>query len=321
MELSGPSEAGVDKLPPLPARLRYRPSTPRSARMADSDYILDDEADKSATPWTIVTPTSSSRVYSSQADVRQTAVIRSLRALVSKPAQKAYLGTFLFIITSILMLCVSAVAYWIFYYKFIPQVGLERVVHLQFGYVTRHPEASQTNRLITREYKLTIASLDSDGPPWGTASLGSDLVSLQPYDVNVNLELPRTPSNLAAGNFMLDLTLFSHPSTSARTDTNTSTSAISRSRRPAILSYASPMIDTASKISLMPLYVTGWHREAETLKVGMMERVEFPRGWRNLPESLRLEIQSEERMQIYSARVQFRARFTGLRYVVMANPV
>lgn len=77
------------------------------------------------------------------------------------------------------------------------------------------------------------------------------------------------------------------------------------------------MIDTASKISLMPLYVAGWHREAETVNVGMMERVEFPRGWRNLPESLRLEIQSDERMQIYSARVQFRARFTGLRYVAM----
>lgn len=62
-------------------------------------------------------------------------MITPFRALVSKRAQKAYLGTFLFITTSILMLSVSAIAYAIFYYKFIPQVGLERVVHLQFGYV------------------------------------------------------------------------------------------------------------------------------------------------------------------------------------------
>lgn len=47
----------------------------------------------------------------------------------------------------------------------------------------------------------------------------------------------------------------------------------------------------------------------------MMEQVEFAKGWRNLPASLRLEIQSTERMQVYSAKVKFLARFTGLRYV------
>lgn len=67
--------------------------------------------------------------------IRQNALVTPFRVLVSKQAQKAYLGTFLFIATSILMLCVSSVAYGIFYYKFIPQVGLERIVHLQFGYV------------------------------------------------------------------------------------------------------------------------------------------------------------------------------------------
>lgn len=140
------------------------------------------------------------------------------------------------------------------------------------------------------------------------------MVSLQPYDVDVKLDLPRTPSNLAAGNFMLDLTLFSRPSTSARTGANTAVDEIAKSRRPAILTYASSMVDTASKLSLMPLYVIGWHREAETMQVRMMEEVEFPRGWRNLPESMRLEIHSDERMQVYSAKVQFRAKFSGLRY-------
>lgn len=116
---------------------------------------------------------------------------------------------------------------------------------------------------------------------------------------------------------MLDLALFSHPSTSAKTGTNISSSPLSRSRRPAILTYTSPMVDTASKLSLMPLYVLGWHQEAEAVKVQMMEQVEFPRGWRNLPETLRLEIHSDERMQVYSAKVQFTAKFTGLRYDLM----
>lgn len=40
-----------------------------------------------------------------------------------------------------------------------------------------------------------------------------------------------------------------------------------------------------------------------------------------LPQSLRLEIQSDNKMQIYSARVEFRARFTGLRWVLCFWPL
>lgn len=159
------------------------------------------------------------------------------------------------------------------------------------------------------------ASINSDGHPWGTALIGSELVSLQPYDVSVRLQLPRTPSNLAAGNFMLDLALLSHPlDISTGKGANVSTVPMVRSRRPAILTYASPLVDTANRLSYLPLYVVGWHREEEILDVQMMEQVEFSRGWRNLPGSLRLRVESDERMQIYSAKVVFRARFTGLRY-------
>ncbi|PWY92617.1 hypothetical protein BO70DRAFT_357758 [Aspergillus heteromorphus CBS 117.55] len=167
----------------------------------------------------------------------------------------------------------------------------------------------------------SLSNIHSDESPWGIASLGSDLVSSQPYDVQVELELPRTPANLAAGNFMLDLTLLSRPSTSAETGLNTSVTALSQSRRPAILTYTSPLVDTASKLSFMPLYVIGWQREAEKLQVRMMERVQFARGWRNIPDSLRLEIHSSEKMQVYTAKVMFRARFTGLRYGYLMGPV
>lgn len=112
---------------------------------------------------------------------------------------------------------------------------------------------------------------------------------------------------------MLDLSLLS-PSASSFQD-NTSTYVLAKSRRPAILTFASPMIDTVSRIWRMPLYVLGWKKEAETLETAMMEGVEFAKGWRNLPGSLRLELQSQERMQVYSATVKFVARFKGLRYV------
>jgi seipin len=47
--------------------------------------------------------------------------------------------------------------------------------------------------------------------------------------------------------------------------------------------------------------------------VPMMELLEFRKGTQNLPRSLRLEIQSDSKMQVYTARVEFRARLTGLR--------
>ncbi|KAL4754096.1 putative adipose-regulatory protein-domain-containing protein [Aspergillus terricola var. indicus] len=186
------------------------------------------------------------------------------------------------------MIFVSALAYGVFYCNFIPRVGLERIVHLQFG----------------------------DGHPWGIAALDSDLISSQAYNVHVELELPRTPSNLASGNFMLDLTLLSQSSSSARTGGEITAQPISHSRRPAILTYASPLVDISSKASFMPLYVLGWKREAERLVVPMMERVEFSRGAHNVPDALRLEVQSEEKMQFYSAKVKFTASFTGLRWIM-----
>ncbi|KAF9889120.1 hypothetical protein FE257_007609 [Aspergillus nanangensis] len=162
-----------------------------------------------------------------------------IQPLVSKKAQKTYVGIFVFIATSIAMVLVSSFAYGVFYYSFIPQIGIEREIHLQFG----------------------------DGDPWGIANIGSGLISRQPYDVSIKLELPRTPSNLATGNFMLDLALLPHPSVTALPKTNTSTLAISRSRRPAILTFNSQLVDTASKLTFMPFYVTGWNREAERLHV------------------------------------------------------
>ncbi|KAJ5888090.1 hypothetical protein N7495_008131 [Penicillium taxi] len=152
--------------------------------------------------------------------------------------------------------------------------------------------------------------------PWGIASFESEFVSSQPYDVAVTLELPRTPSNLDIGNFMIDLALYSHPSDAVRIPASNASLPIAHSRRPALLTYTSPLVDMARILARLPLYVVGWDREAETLEVPMMEKVEFPRGVQNLPKSLRLQIHSHGKMQIYSARVEFRARFSGLRWIM-----
>lgn len=154
----------------------------------------------------------------------------------------------------------------------------------------------------------------SNGNPQGVVTLGTRLVSLQPYDITISLHLPRTPSNIAAGNFMLELSLLS-PSSNSLLSSSPPSEVLAHSLRPAILTYASPIIDTASKVSQLPWYLLGWRKESERLEVSMMEGVKFARGWRNVPSTLKLEIHSAEPMQVYEATVRFVARFSGLRQV------
>ncbi|MCJ1473821.1 hypothetical protein MMC13_002473 [Lambiella insularis] len=216
---------------------------------------------------------------------------------VSKPAQRAYLGTFLFATISLILICTSTIAYLLFYYNYVPQVGVERTIHLQFG----------------------------NGHPFGVAYIASSLVPLQPYDVSLFLHLPRTPGNLAAGNFMIDLALLapsdmaSSPADlvpSALASRNTSGSVLALSRRPAILTYSSPIVDTASKLSSLPWYMIGWRRESERVEVVMFEGVEFAKGWRNVPDKVQVIVEADEKMQFYEVGVKIAARFGGLRWIL-----
>jgi seipin len=72
--------------------------------------------------------------------VKDTA-LSPFRAATSKTAQRAYLGTFLLVTASIAVLCISTIAYGLFYYNFVPQLSLERVVHLQFGCASSQPSS------------------------------------------------------------------------------------------------------------------------------------------------------------------------------------
>jgi seipin len=151
-----------------------------------------------------------------------------------------------------------------------------------------------------------------DGHPRGLASLGDGLVSSQAYDVTVHLDLPRSPPNLATGNFMLDLSLVSSaPATLLWTPTDQD--VLAHSRRPAILTYESPLVNTIKTTGGALWLFLGWKKEAESIDVPMLESVEFTRGWRTIPKFLRLEIQADEKMMVYKARVSFKARFSGLR--------
>lgn len=62
-----------------------------------------------------------------------------VHAVASKSAQRLYLSTFLFAVASLFLLASSSVAYAIFYYHYVPQIGVERSIHLQFGCVPTSP--------------------------------------------------------------------------------------------------------------------------------------------------------------------------------------
>ncbi|KIW10475.1 hypothetical protein PV08_11439 [Exophiala spinifera] len=223
-----------------------------------------------------------------------------VRILTSRTAIKAYLGTLLFLITSTVLLTISSTAFGFFYYNYIPQINLERVLYLQYG-EGPHPHAT--------------AALDT-----------AALVSQQAYDVDLILDMPRTPINLEAGNFMLDLSLLG-PGINVRNALQeplsswlsniTTENVFARSRRPAILPYSSPVLSLSNTLLHLPWHVLGFRDlDAAHLVVPMFEMVTFPRGARNIPTHARLEVQSSSVLQVYDAKLRFRAKFQGMRYLV-----
>lgn len=120
---------------------------------------------------------------------------------------------------------------------------------------------------------------------------------------------------------MIDLSLMSLETAGSTIDkrgasastSDTHASVIARSRRPAILTYVSPMVDAASTLSGLLWFILGWKKESEALEVSMFEGVEFGKGRKNIPQSLRVVIEADEKMQFYDLRVKIIAKLGGLR--------
>lgn len=122
---------------------------------------------------------------------------------------------------------------------------------------------------------------------------------------------------------MLELSLLAPLTAASSSERLTSTflakdasnSVIVQSRRSAILNYASLVVDLASTISGMPWYLMGWKKESEVLEVRMFEGIEFEKGWKNIPQSAKLVIEADQKMQFYDVEIKLVARFKGLRWV------
>jgi seipin len=272
---------------------------------------------------------------------RQDTLLFPLRVATSPTLLRAYLRTVLVVITSTVLLAFAVVAYTSFYYAYIPIRGISVPVYLQFDHGPGSPY------LGTRANNVFGSSAGKW--PYGIASV-SGLVGLQKYDVVVSMVVPRSRHNLNAGNWMVgldmrgpvadtggvksllgwddDWNVEDHSqgghsgSTADKTSPGSSAgmlgkpAVLAKSRRPAILTYRSWVVEHAYRSLRFPLYLVGWHTESETIEVSMMEDVEFDKGAHNVPSSLRLELRSRQPLEVYRVAVRFSAKLEGLRWLM-----
>lgn len=229
--------------------------------------------------------------------------LRPVRPFFSRPALRAYLTTIFAVLTAFTLLGLAIVAYILFYNLYIPRIGFTRPLHLQYDHI------------LLRQQSPNHADISSLTPhPWATTTLSPDVSSSQQYDITLDITLPHTPSNREAGNFMLDVQLLA--SSSPLTTSTTSSNILAQSRLPALLPYQSRPVRLLQLLLALPQYTLGLRSESTTLSIPAFERVEFSKGWRTTPSTLRLEVQSIHVLQIEKVQVHFRARFRGLRWLM-----
>ncbi|KAJ4377771.1 hypothetical protein N0V83_000601 [Neocucurbitaria cava] len=262
-----------------------------------------------------------------------------IRVATSPLLLRTYLRTALLFLTSTILFGLAFIAYTSFYYSYIPVRGITVPVYLQFdhgassSFLTAQPDGILGGR--TEKWPYGIANVQG-------------LVDRQKYDVVVEMEVPRSESNVRAGNWMVVLEMRSPstigggvrsmlgwdeewniedhsqggvPGATTEKESTDETLAgkptvLARSRRPALLTYRSRITDLAYRLLRLPLYLIGWHTESERIEISMMESVTFEQGARNVPSSLRLEVRSRNPLEIYHASVRVSARLEGLRWLM-----
>ncbi|EMD89367.1 hypothetical protein COCHEDRAFT_18338 [Bipolaris maydis C5] len=263
-----------------------------------------------------------------------------LRIATSPALLRTYLRTALLFIASTILFGFAVVAYSSFYYAYIPVRGIVVPVYLQYDHspaVVLHPPAQVSGVPTGKAAKW----------PYGLANIPG-LVDRQKYDVVVELDLPRSKTNLHAGNWMVGLefrgpttlgqgvkhmlgwdeewNVEDHsqggaPGTTAEkvvTDdlTTQTPTVLARSKRPAILTYRSRILEMMYRFMRLPLYLLGMHTESEHITIKMMESIMFEPGHRNVPSSLRLELRSKAPLEVYRASVHITARLEGIRWLM-----
>lgn len=166
--------------------------------------------------------------------------------------------------------------------------------------------------------------------PYGVVSLADqNFGAYQDYDISVTLNLPRSPTNLDRGNFMLALHLLDEkppagpgkimppaatpgaaPGPASLLDGR---NILHVSTRPAIVPYTDPLVSLASRLLFLAYHVFVPASETTKLVVPMVEQLEFQPGRLN-PTQLVLDVQAGQTLQVYSVFITITAQLRGLRW-------
>ncbi|KAF2473306.1 uncharacterized protein BDR25DRAFT_257657 [Lindgomyces ingoldianus] len=266
--------------------------------------------------------------------------------LTSPALLRTYLRTLLLLLTSTFLFALAVIAYSSFYLSYIPVRGVDVPVYLQFPtsaaamHLTFPYGVAKLEGLVSRQKYDVMVEM---GLPRSEANLraGNWMVGLEIRGPGAGPGAETGAGTLGGGfvgkmeralGWAEDWDAEDFPSMAKaerekppQTGGNTQDkhkigveagALLARSRRPAILTYRSPLTEFTYRAIRLPFYILNFKHEAETIRVRIMEGVEFGKGWQNVPSTLRLELRSTIPLEVYKVSVKFVARLEGLRWVM-----
>jgi len=201
--------------------------------------------------------------------------------LLSGEAQRRFLSLFIFFIILFAMLVLSILGYCLFYFLYIPQIAHSLPVYFQYYDNIDQP---------TAEIDLSVNS-------WRQSGI---LTGGQYYNVLMELNVPDSQHNYDLGNFMINLTF-----------KNALNETVGYSSRPCIVKYKSFVqknIETIVKT--VPLFFDV-AQESQTIYLPLIESYVEDEEVSTTKAIITL---SNKSLHLNSAKLNFEARFHGLRY-------
>ncbi|KAG8461807.1 hypothetical protein KFE25_001425 [Diacronema lutheri] len=145
-------------------------------------------------------------------------------------------------------------------------------------------------------------AFDNGAPPAADVALDGPIMAPgHAYALSLVLEMPESPANCAAGNFMVELAV--HAGHSNRT--------LASVRRPGILRFRSGLVHSLWTVAFLPLLLLGRAEERQAVRVPLIELFDNPR---KEPAARARVSLSKPSLQLYSAQLHVDAVFRGLSY-------
>ncbi|XP_038075134.1 seipin-like isoform X2 [Patiria miniata] len=194
-----------------------------------------------------------------------------------------------------LQLWLSIFLYGSFYYAYMPTVSHINPVYLQFS------SCKEFGPQPNCPFPSVNSTLQKN------PEMGSLLRRGQKYRVLLELEMPQSPVNENQGVFMVRMDIYAADG-----------EITASSSRPAMMHYQSNLLKTIQTLFYIPLLLTGYSEEKQTITVSLMENF-IDNPYKPLLGA-HIELQARK-LEIYSSVLKIQAYFSGLRYLMFQWPI